>query len=144
MVLSVSFFCLLHIQIFLADDADRDGEATACGKVLIFCSWFLIVVTMPFSLLVCFKVREKFEKESLKRFFYFLKVVQEYERAVIFRLGRLTKGGAKGPGKCSSHNAVRVNFLFLNFQEYSSFCPVSMHMLELIYERAPTTCHHKN
>ncbi|XP_064119711.1 mechanosensory protein 2-like isoform X12 [Macrobrachium nipponense] len=27
-----------------------------------------------------------------------VKVVQEYERAVIFRLGRLLKGGAKGPG----------------------------------------------
>ena len=25
-------------------------------------------------------------------------VVQEYERAVIFRLGRLRQGGAKGPG----------------------------------------------
>ncbi|CRL03176.1 CLUMA_CG016471, isoform A [Clunio marinus] len=35
---------------------------------------------MPFSLFVCFKV------------------VQEYERAVIFRLGRLMQGGAKGPG----------------------------------------------
>ena len=27
-----------------------------------------------------------------------LKVVQEYERAVVFRLGRLPKGGDKGPG----------------------------------------------
>ena len=27
-----------------------------------------------------------------------MKVVQEYERAVIFRLGRLRSGGAKGPG----------------------------------------------
>ncbi|CAD5114793.1 DgyrCDS3832 [Dimorphilus gyrociliatus] len=27
-----------------------------------------------------------------------MKVVQEYERAVIFRLGRLLSGGAKGPG----------------------------------------------
>ena len=27
-----------------------------------------------------------------------LQVVQEYERAVIFRLGRLLNGGAKGPG----------------------------------------------
>lgn len=26
-------------------------------------------------------------------------MVQEYERAVIFRLGRLLSGGAKGPGK---------------------------------------------
>ena len=28
----------------------------------------------------------------------FVKVVQEYERSVIFRLGRLRAGGAKGPG----------------------------------------------
>lgn len=28
-----------------------------------------------------------------------VQVVQEYERAVIFRLGRLLSGGAKGPGK---------------------------------------------
>merc|ERR1719221_1076811 len=38
------------------------------------------MITLPFSLCVCFKV------------------VQEYERAVIFRLGRLLPGGAKGPG----------------------------------------------
>merc|ERR1719400_134160 len=40
----------------------------------------LVLITLPFSLCVCFKV------------------VQEYERAVIFRLGRLLNGGAKGPG----------------------------------------------
>jgi len=40
----------------------------------------LIAVTFPFSLCAC------------------IKVVQEYERAVIFRLGRLLSGGAKGPG----------------------------------------------
>ena len=28
-----------------------------------------------------------------------IQVVQEYERAVIFRLGRLLSGGSKGPGK---------------------------------------------
>ena len=27
-----------------------------------------------------------------------MQVVQEYERAVIFRLGRLVSGGARGPG----------------------------------------------
>lgn len=37
-------------------------------------------MTLPFSLFVT------------------LKVVQEYERAVIFRLGRLLEGGARGPG----------------------------------------------
>ena len=29
---------------------------------------------------------------------FVVKVVQEYERAVIFRLGRLLTGGARGPG----------------------------------------------
>jgi len=40
----------------------------------------LILATLPLSLLCA------------------VKVVQEYERAVIFRLGRLLQGGARGPG----------------------------------------------
>ena len=57
-------------------------------------SLLLILVTLPTSLCFC------------------IKVVQEYERAVIFRLGRLRPGGAKGPGiffviPCiDSHNKV--------------------------------------
>jgi hypothetical protein len=37
--------------------------------------------------------------KSLTFYFIAIQVVQEYERAVIFRLGRLPSGGAKGPGK---------------------------------------------
>ena len=33
-------------------------------------------------------------------------VVQEYERAVVFRLGRLQKGGDKGPGHKQSYCSV--------------------------------------
>ena len=57
-------------------------------------SLLLVLVTLPTSLCFC------------------IKVVQEYERAVIFRLGRLRPGGAKGPGiffviPCiDSHNKV--------------------------------------
>merc|ERR1719427_1428536 len=61
-----------------ADDTD-DGIGL-CGWILTAISWLMVVVTLPFSLCVCFKV------------------VQEYERAVIFRLGRLLQGGSKGPG----------------------------------------------
>ena len=43
-------------------------------------SIILILVSLPLSLL------------------FVVKVVQEYERAVIFRLGRLLSGGARGPG----------------------------------------------
>ena len=32
------------------------------------------------------------------QYIHLLQVVQEYERAVIFRLGRLVSGGARGPG----------------------------------------------
>ncbi|XP_017796421.1 PREDICTED: band 7 protein AGAP004871-like [Habropoda laboriosa] len=52
-------------------------------------SFLLVLVTLPFSLCFTFKV------------------VQEYERAVVFRMGRL-KGGAYGPGK---HRAI--SFLFI-------------------------------
>jgi len=51
-----------------------------CAMMLTIVSLLLIVVSLPLSL------------------FCVVKVVQEYERAVIFRLGRLLTGGARGPG----------------------------------------------
>jgi len=51
-------------------------------KTLIICSWGLIILFFPFSLLAT------------------IKIVQEYERAVIFRLGRLNSNSARGPGMC--------------------------------------------
>ena len=51
-----------------------------CAILLTILAFLLVIVTMPFSLCVT------------------VKVVQEYERAVVFRLGRLRSGGAKGPG----------------------------------------------
>lgn len=53
-----------------------------CGQLLLLFAYLIILLTFPFSLLVC------------------IKVIQEYERAVIFRLGRIAKGGARGPGLC--------------------------------------------
>ena len=51
-----------------------------CAKLLILASVVLIAVTLPFSLCLV------------------IKVVQEYEKTVIFRLGRILSGGARGPG----------------------------------------------
>ena len=51
-----------------------------CSVLLTLFSLLLILVTLPLSLL------------------WVVKVVQEYERAVIFRLGLLLTGGARGPG----------------------------------------------
>lgn len=60
---------------------EEGGEGDGlCSVLLTIISLFLIVITFPISLFMC------------------IKVVQEYERAVIFRLGRIKKGGAQGPG----------------------------------------------
>ncbi|XP_062715499.1 band 7 protein AGAP004871 isoform X3 [Aedes albopictus] len=58
-----------------------EADSIGCVEVLAtVCSTILMVLTLPISIFLCFKV------------------VQEYERAVIFRLGRLRSGGARGPG----------------------------------------------
>ena len=62
------------------DRSEAGGDIGCCGYILWFLSIVLILLTLPFSLCLS------------------MKVVQEYERAVIFRLGRLVSGGAKGPG----------------------------------------------
>ncbi|KAG9338307.1 hypothetical protein JZ751_025978 [Albula glossodonta] len=51
-----------------------------CGWLLILLSVLLIIITLPFSIWAC------------------IKTVKEYERAVIFRLGRILQGGVRGPG----------------------------------------------
>jgi len=61
-----------------AQDSDDDNSCMA--SLLTFVSYLLVFITLPISIWGC------------------VKVVQEYERAVIFRLGRLRSGGAKGPG----------------------------------------------
>ena len=60
-----------------------------CAVLLTFCSLLLILITLPLSLI------------------WSIKVVQEYERAVIFRLGRLLTGGARGPGNLALHCTLR-------------------------------------
>jgi len=62
-----------------AHESDEE-ESSCCAAILTFVSYLLVFITLPISVWGC------------------IKVVQEYERAVIFRLGRLRSGGAKGPG----------------------------------------------
>jgi len=59
---------------------DQGGGMGTVGTILYVMTLIVVILTFPISIFLC------------------LKVVQEYERAVIFRLGRLMKGGAKGPG----------------------------------------------
>ncbi|XP_075226721.1 band 7 protein AGAP004871-like isoform X2 [Lycorma delicatula] len=65
------------------DTSENDAEPERMSFIEIVAtvgSIILLVVTFPISIFMSFKV------------------VQEYERAVIFRLGRVRAGGARGPG----------------------------------------------
>ena len=53
--------------------------AELCNQMIILFSWLFMVVTFPFSLL------------------FAVKWVQEYERAVVYRLGRSLPGALRGP-----------------------------------------------
>lgn len=61
-------------------NAENGDDSNFCGSILIFLSYILIILTFPISIPMS------------------IKIVKEYERAVIFRLGRILSGGAKGPG----------------------------------------------
>ena len=80
-VLTDCLSCLVRIyfNFICFVPADPTGPG-CCALLLALLSLLVVMVTLPISLCFC------------------IKVVQEYERAVIFRLGRLRPGGAKGPG----------------------------------------------
>ncbi|VDP15631.1 unnamed protein product [Soboliphyme baturini] len=61
--------------------SSEDESITGCMAWILWAtSWLIVLITLPFSLFFC------------------VKVIREYERAVVMRLGRLTAGGARGPG----------------------------------------------
>lgn len=76
-----------------ADDAAAPSSSIGLfGWLLFGLSWLLVAVTLPFSLCVLLKASRRAKQNCNS---ILLQVVQEYERAVIFRLGRLLPGGAK-------------------------------------------------
>ena len=69
-----------------------------CAHLMVLGTVLLVLVTLPFSLLFVVKVVQVKHgwqqiSENIRTF-----PLQEYERAVMFRLGLLLSGGARGPG----------------------------------------------
>ncbi|XP_065509351.1 stomatin-like protein 3 isoform X1 [Caloenas nicobarica] len=60
--------------------ADRREGIGVCGWILVSLSFLLVLITFPVSIWAC------------------IKIIREYERAVVFRLGRILSKKAKGPG----------------------------------------------
>ena len=77
--LLIAIIVLFKYFSYLMIPACEEGPGL-CALAMTVLSLFFIIITLPLSML------------------FVVKVVQEYERAVIFRLGRLLTGGARGPG----------------------------------------------
>ncbi|XP_031625917.1 band 7 protein AGAP004871-like isoform X2 [Contarinia nasturtii] len=71
---------MFSLQCSCNSVAARKNISTCIEIIALIFSSLLMIITLPVSLFICFKV------------------VSEYERAVIFRMGRLRSGGARGPG----------------------------------------------
>jgi erythrocyte band 7 integral membrane protein len=67
------------VAINTVEQNDEGSCGSCCGFFLKALSIFIIIITFPVALCMC------------------IKIVQEYERAIIFRLGRALPG-ARGPG----------------------------------------------
>jgi len=72
----------LHPNQTRQNNEEEDGACAqgCCGCFMLVISMFFIIITFPFSLIFC------------------IRIVQEYERAVLFRLGRVKRNGTVGPG----------------------------------------------
>ncbi|XP_078497990.1 stomatin [Lissotriton helveticus] len=80
---------------------EPDPGLGCCGWMLVIISFFFTLITFPISIWMC------------------IKIVKEYERAIIFRLGRILRGGAKGPGlffvlPCTD-NFIKVDMRTISF-----------------------------
>lgn len=92
----------------MSDDKDERRALEEADASLGFCGWFIVIfsilltlATLPISIWMC------------------VKIVKEYERAIIFRLGRILRGGAKGPGlffilPCTD-NFIKVDMRTISF-----------------------------
>ena len=85
-----SYLCIV-ILLLVCEEAPG-----ICAHLLTLFSLLIILVTLPFSLLMVVKVVQVTKLHHHLPHHHGLH--QEYERTVIFRLGRLLSGGARGPG----------------------------------------------
>uniref|UniRef100_A0A8C7X0B4 Band 7 domain-containing protein n=1 Tax=Oryzias sinensis TaxID=183150 RepID=A0A8C7X0B4_9TELE len=101
------FFLWFHLQetrrhaFFSFFLAERTGSLGCLGWFIVILSGFFTVLLFPITICYC------------------LKIVQEYERAVIFRLGRIIDKKPKGPGiffilPCTD-SLVKVDLRIISF-----------------------------
>ncbi|XP_061486573.1 podocin [Rhineura floridana] len=80
----VSFEEEMEVMALLESEKQEEGMRSPglgiCEWLLVILSFLLIIVTFPISIWFC------------------MKIVREYERAILFRFGRILRGRPRGPG----------------------------------------------
>ncbi|KAA8594013.1 hypothetical protein FQN60_004847, partial [Etheostoma spectabile] len=80
-------------KMFFTLSPAKNTRSLGCfGWLLVLMSLLFVTATFPLTIFLC------------------VKIVQEYERAVIFRLGRITDRKPKGPGLSLSVDLRTVSF----------------------------------
>ena len=98
-----------------------DPEGPGCFALLLaLLSVLLCLATLPLSLIFCVKVTPVLSS-PLPPLNQPVQVVKEYERAVIFRLGRLRSGGAKVCITMDCSDNI-THYMAPRVLEYSSWC----------------------
>uniref|UniRef100_UPI00398E88BB podocin-like n=1 Tax=Pristiophorus japonicus TaxID=55135 RepID=UPI00398E88BB len=114
-----------HIEMETLEEGIKHQSPGICECILTFLSLLLVLLSFPVSVWFC------------------VKAIQEYERAVIFRLGRLLPGRARGPGlffflPCldTYHKVdLRVKTLEIPFHEVISKDMVTAEVNAIFYYR---------
>lgn len=89
----MNIFQILHsiiVFVITAED-EQSAESESCGKALIVLSWILVIITMPFSLFVCFKVSSIFSINFSDAFKFFWMVENEQRWYINVINNKLTK-----------------------------------------------------
>ena len=102
------------------EGAETSASSRCCAGLLVVFSVLLIILFFPLSMVYVVKVRIYYRVSSilnvgvaniLLTVRFFLKVIPEYQRAVIFRLGRVEEGEAKGPGQFKRDNRGALSII---------------------------------
>nr|XP_042114296.1 podocin [Peromyscus maniculatus bairdii] len=108
------------------EEGIKSSGLGACEWLLVLSSLLFIIITFPFSIWFC------------------IKVVQEYERVIIFRLGHLLPGRAKGPGlffflPClDTYHKVDLRLQTLEIPFHEVRCTVCLLPLDISMVYCPT------
>ena len=120
---------LFSNSFFFFSAHDSDVGIGICGWLLTAFSWAIVIVTLPFSLCVCFKVSQNFFLYTILSF----EILRPHVYLVYFSyfhfIRKTTLLGKAADGLCSETRPLqfRCHVLQASSQRFGFFCKSSMY-----------------